>query len=411
MMKRYFALTVVFVFGLISYINTFAQLTDISTSLSSDSYFGVKFKNENTGYVVGSLSASNTILKTNDGGKNWEFISSPSALYFDINFVDTNNIYIVGYSASNACGLVYKSNDAGKTWKTQLFDGAEQPYSMGFYKYIIKDNVHYVSGYTGSIFRSNDNGENWEPTNTPDKTSNFRSIGFLDSNIGFAACDPSGGFSNIKDLYRTIDGGNMWTKITNLPINTIIASISVTDFNTAYLFGYASGTQAVLKTSDGGNSWQKILTGVAQKSFQTGNFFNSNLGFAGGENGEFYLTKDAGKNWQKYSINSGTTILSSSFINENTGYIVGNFGAIWKYSSLADVEITKINSINVFPNPAKDYIEFPFEQEIENVQIYSINGESLNLPVVNGNKVDISSLSVGKYFIKIGSQNINFVKN
>ncbi len=68
------------------------------------------------------------------------------------------------------------------------------------------------------------------------------------------------------------------------------------------------------------------------------------------------------------------------------------------------------NTFNIYPNPAKDFIFIDFlNSEILDVQIliYDITGKELLSKKVNNNdnKIDISSLKSGVYFIKIKTKN------
>lgn len=64
------------------------------------------------------------------------------------------------------------------------------------------------------------------------------------------------------------------------------------------------------------------------------------------------------------------------------------------------------NDLHIFPNPCKDLLNISSKQ---NFEIYSIDGQLIKQ--ANSNRVDVSSLKNGIYFIKIGSTINKFVKN
>ncbi|MDQ3020130.1 MAG: T9SS type A sorting domain-containing protein [Bacteroidota bacterium] len=57
------------------------------------------------------------------------------------------------------------------------------------------------------------------------------------------------------------------------------------------------------------------------------NFFDNNRGIITGNYGVTYKTSDGGSNWIKLLIPSNFVTRNSFFINENTGWIIGNIGA------------------------------------------------------------------------------------
>ncbi|MFN2261831.1 MAG: T9SS type A sorting domain-containing protein [Psychroflexus sp.] len=66
-------------------------------------------------------------------------------------------------------------------------------------------------------------------------------------------------------------------------------------------------------------------------------------------------------------------------------------------------------SINIYPNPTSDFIEISSDLTTEfEVQIFDMNGKMLmNLDNINNNKIDLSELASGVYFIKLQSENQN----
>ena len=65
------------------------------------------------------------------------------------------------------------------------------------------------------------------------------------------------------------------------------------------------------------------------------------------------------------------------------------------------------NSINYYPNPAKDYIYINGANN-DYVEIYDIMGRLVKQSI--GNRIDISSLISGIYVLRIGEENIKIIK-
>ena len=63
-----------------------------------------------------------------------------------------------------------------------------------------------------------------------------------------------------------------------------------------------------------------------------------------------------------------------------------------------------MSKINVFPNPADDYIEFDFNDNsiLSTIEIYNLQGKKvLNKKLINNSKVSISHLVSGMYLYRI----------
>lgn len=70
------------------------------------------------------------------------------------------------------------------------------------------------------------------------------------------------------------------------------------------------------------------------------------------------------------------------------------------------------NKINVFPNPAKDFIQLSIEKDKE-IKIYSLNGELVKQGKTVNKKLNISELTVGIYLLKIEGekQTVKIIKS
>ena len=99
----------------------------------------------------------------------------------------------------------------------------------------------------------------------------------------------------------------------------------------------------------------------------------------------------------------------------------GPWSDVWMFKRNRNVSVDEnevIHGINIFPNPAGDFIEIDFNNESGfiasgNINIYNLNGEKV-LTVKNikteSFKIDISKLPTGVYFIEIGDKKAKFIK-
>ena len=82
-----------------------------------DKVFGIHFIDERCGWVVGDKGL---LLKTVDGGGNWQRVKVPGGTLNDIVFVGQKG-WIVGGG-----GMILHSDDGGKGWRWQMGSGRKR---------------------------------------------------------------------------------------------------------------------------------------------------------------------------------------------------------------------------------------------------------------------------------------------
>jgi photosystem II stability/assembly factor-like uncharacterized protein len=236
-------------------------------------------------YYFGAVAGG--MWKTTDGGLNWRPLwdkfpeASPSIGAIAVAPSDPNVVYV---GTGEACirgnivmgNGVYKSADAGKTWK---FIGLRDTYSIGRMIVHPKDpNTVYVAALghpfgantTRGIFRSRDGGKTWQRILYVDDKTGGIDIQFdlSNPNILFAGMwqavrkpwtMESGGPGS--GLYRSADGGDNWTKLTGngLPEGTIGRIGVATTSNPGRIYALIEADKGGLfRSDDGGENWQLV---------------------------------------------------------------------------------------------------------------------------------------------------------
>lgn len=91
--------------------------------------------------------------------------------------------------------------------------------------------------------------------------------------------------------------------------------------------------------------------------------------------------------------------------NGNTS--LGNHGALRDYAtlifsaSLASNETNLKNQVTVYPNPVKDVLNFTYSDKIKTLKLYDMNGKLVLSPKAVSQKIDVSKLTNGVYFLEV----------
>jgi len=234
-----------------------------------------------TGYTGGG------IWKTEDAGKNWKNISDG---YFTVGTIgkiavsesDPNVIYagsgehaVRGVMTSYGDG-VYKSTDAGKTWKNiglektrHISDVVIHPSNPEVVFIASQGPVHGSSPDRG-IYKSTDGGATWKRTLFVDDNTGISSMSMDMTNprIIYAASWPHRRYPwKVESgpggaIWKSTDMGETWTRITEgLPKETgkIGVSVSRANPNRVYAIVEAERSKAGLyRSDDGGKKWNLL---------------------------------------------------------------------------------------------------------------------------------------------------------
>ena len=237
-------------------------------------------------YYMGTVGGG--IYKTVDDGISWKNISDgflKTGTVGSIAVSESNsNIVIAGMGEHAARGVmtsmgdgVYKSTDAGKTWKHIGLDKSRHISDVVIHPtnpdiiYVAAQGAQYGGSTERGIYRSMDGGATWERTlfvNNKTGASDL-SMDMKNPSILYAAMwehrrypwiMESGG----KDsgLYKSTDGGSTWKKMKEgLPKDFGKAGISVSRANNEIVYAVieAEGTKGgVYKSTDAGKKWTQV---------------------------------------------------------------------------------------------------------------------------------------------------------
>ena len=180
------------------------------------------------------------IYKSEDGGASWTTQDAGVATSNDL-----THVYFVNESigwAAGASDTILKTTDGGITWSTVTPTG-ESAAITALYAH---DADRAWVGAGGSLYYTTDGGTTWTERAgwSGSGTGTVKDVVFVTGGdlIGFMLHDNA---SPVGTLLRTIDGGYTWDPVST-PANTGLNSMVVCDANQAFVVGEDSGGTAVI---------------------------------------------------------------------------------------------------------------------------------------------------------------------
>ena len=321
---------------------TFGQSISLVTldSRVESSFRGLSVVNQKVVWVSGT---GGTVLRTIDGGKNWENISVPNMEKIDFRDVEgfNKNTAIVMGIASPA--RFYKTTDGGQNWKLVYFDDREGVFFDGMSFWNKNDGIAFSDPVDGQhlLIRTTDGGNTWHEIpkeGFPHKLN--PEFGFAASGTGIPVQGRKTvwlGMGGVKSrVFKSEDGGMNWS-VAETPVvhggqSTGIYSVAFKNKKVGISVGGDYTNQSIKNTmaytNDGGATWH-LPEKQTHQYRECVAHYRGNIFFAVGPSG-FDLTTDNGKNWHPHywEVNNLTAVAFAK--RSNVGFAVGKGGQIYK---------------------------------------------------------------------------------
>ena len=154
----------------------------------------------------------------------------------------------------------------------------------------------------------------------------LHAVYFLDENKGWAV----GGRGT---LLSTDDGGNTW-RVGRRPTEDALRDVYFSDEQNGWLVCersiYDLKTKEeprtyLLRTTDGGETWKQVnvIGKDVDARLVRALFTDAGRGWAFGEEGALYTTRDGGDNWERQRVPTRNLLLGGWFLNSEQGWLVG----------------------------------------------------------------------------------------
>lgn len=286
---------------------------------------GVSWQAINDGLeVVGGIAEVYDLAFSHDGvvlyAATWAgwFASFDQSTWVHLTFPDSSRSTLVATSPTEASrvygtkvvGGLYRSDDSGLNWHT-IHTGLPQPFTSAFAVDQDPEERLFQSSVLGQIDFSDNFGDNWSPAVTGlTDAAGPASISFL---MTLTGSDQVWALSR-QGLFRSDDNGDNWQSL-SLPQGTNLVNRLVADSSGSI---YLLSDQGIHVSTDNGLSWTERHTGIRAQSFNhlqvsptDGSWF--------AQASSLFRSNDLGINWSDIGISSplsNTTLaVSLSSIN------------------------------------------------------------------------------------------------
>ncbi|MDV7137476.1 glycosyl hydrolase [Maribacter sp. TH_r10] len=363
-------------------------------------------------YYMGTTGGG--LWKTSDAGQRWENISD--------GFFEMGSVGAVAVSASNPnivyCGMgehaprgvmtsygdgVYKSTDAGKTWKKIGLEATQHIARVVIHPtnpdivYVAAQGALYGPNKDRGIYKSVDGGKTWKNTLFVNELTGCSELS-MDANypeIMYATMWHHQRKPNIvisggegSGVYKSIDGGETWFKIEKgLPEEKGKMAISVSPANSDKVYALIESDSnkdkgGLFVSNNGGDNWSMVSgdNRLTQRAWYYTEVFTD----PNDENTVYVLSApalrsiDGGKSWETLSGTHGdyhdlwiNPDNSNNMVIANDGgaAISFNFGKTWSTQDIMPTaQFYRISVDNLFP-----YNIYAGQQDNTSVKIASLS--------------------------------------
>lgn len=370
------------------------------------------------------ISWTNAVLPelyVNDGLYDFRSVSSSGKA----GYTSTRRYKLIDYASGDdyyLSGLIFKTEDAWKTWKVlnnknvgkdTPTDASKYPLMAGCFdmdNYTIEcvdaktaymyvdwsDTISVPNTATkhSRVFKTSDGGDLWTAV-----TKDFGSA--IVMSIKFSG--ETGYIAGNKILLKTVDGGktfiNLFPKlVVGTDSSLIVSSIAMRSNNEVYFS--TSNNKGIFYTADGGNTFSK-MSGVSggldfitldNNSFMSVGAVNSNK-----------FTNDGGITWK--DSNLGVAVYAAGKVLNDSLYVLGKSNAYKIAVADLDIktfvaEVKRPNTVRVLYGTSSLEL-ISADGDIDRCLVYNINGQlvSITEPKASNCTFEYNSFTPGPYII------------
>lgn len=202
--------------------------------------------------------------------------------------------------------------------------------------FFLDQNRGWIVGSKGTLLATTDGGQTWQ-AKSASTTDVLRDVYFADEQNGWLVCEKNLYDLKEKDeprtyLMQTTDGGAHWNRIDIQGIEIDIALIRVvfTPGGRGWAFGEAG---SIYSTRDNGANWTRLKS-PTRHLLLGGIFVDDDRGWLVGAAATIIQTADGGDTWHvtklPQAIENAVRFSAASFVDNRLGWAVGSRGTIYR---------------------------------------------------------------------------------
>ena len=199
--------------------------------------------------------------------------------------------------------------------------------------YFLDERRGWVAGSSGAILVTSDGGETWRELERRPTEDTIRDLYFLDERTGWIVCERDIYKLRTKEeqrayLMKTMDAGRTWQRVNLSGTDTDVRLMRAifTGGGRGWAFGEAG---ALYATRDGGLNWSRRVA-PTRYLLLGGTFLDADHGWLVGAGGTILQTFDGGESWRPGVVDArGVRFTSVSFVEQRIGWAVGSGGRIF----------------------------------------------------------------------------------
>jgi len=374
---------------------------------NNGSYNEVYFFDEKNGFLY-QYDQSHYLLKTTDGGKNWEEISTPEQSFiYEIDFADSQNGYI-----RTSGNYIFKSIDSGGSWSK-----IELPNTFYYNKVIDMEVISSgtviltLDNSNKDVIKTVDGGSNWEVLELDATIPKY--LSFVNDTVGFLVDQ---NYDEAIKLLKTTNGGESWSMVASFGDGT--QSVKGVDFYSEEIgFIYGSGFKgndmvtSIWKTTDGGaTSTLHERTGfeINDLKFLTPDFlfFSGNDRLSINNPQIITLNFEDSNSAPVWDVGSDDEVFALFFVNPTKAYAGASQDAYVFTKHITGSETIESNLLNVYPNPTSNNINIQCSNlnSEASIELINLNGQVFYSSEITSDQlkvIDAKDYSPGVYLVRI----------
>jgi photosystem II stability/assembly factor-like uncharacterized protein len=393
--------------GIFRFNNTTNEFVNLSGGLIITQYYDIAVSQSNEFVLGGGSQDNGNIFRESDGTWNC-YAQTGDGMGQEIDPTDFSTRYwsyqngaLRRWQNNSNSGIAPPGKDGNGDWETP-------------FKLDPNNSDRLIVAYD-SVYASNDQGDSWTAVGGSVTTGNLHQLAISASNSNKI-------YVSRNDIVYSNDGtASNWTSHTT-PFSQKITDLEVDPLNEDIIYisygGYIDGKK-IYKSEDGGINWTNITLNLPNLPFLSLELYeNTAGGIFVGTYGAVYYMDNSTSEWRKFGCIPNTAVNDIEIQYLTDKIYIGTHGRgifegdidfnVASTSEDSDLRSQTVANVNLYPNPARDYIYLNTKMgtfENLSITVMDLSGRVVTTPYelteMGEIKINTSSLKSGNYLIQM----------